>query len=100
MKAWHDTPTHIVDGEVCGPVVLAPESGHMQSQFYRCGACGADVELTDAEKAQALKAEAAWDAECRRQSETAAAQREHDRKVPLLAEAIARRKARMAREKT
>ncbi len=88
MKPWHDTPNHVVDGEICAPIVYSGQG------FYMCAGCGDRVGgLSDADKARAQKACEAWEGECERQHEAAKAKAEYDRKVPLLADAIARRKA-------
>lgn len=93
-EPWHDTPEHVVDGEVCGPVIVT------DPDWYHCLTCGQNMgeSLSCLDRARADAACAAWDTECERQEEAERMQREYDRKVPLLAEAIARRKANMARE--
>lgn len=86
MKPWHDTADHVVDGEVCGPVV--PRGG----EYFQCAACGGGVRLTEPEKDRCRKAAIAWEKKEARDEEDWKRQLEHDRKMPLLAEAIARRK--------
>ncbi len=93
MKAWEDTLDHVVDGEMCGVVIVT------EPNWYHCLSCGQDVgeTLSDFDKVRADKACAAWDAEQARQEEDAKVKREHNRKAPLLADALARRRANMAR---
>ena len=86
-EPWHMAPTHACAPGAQGPVVE-------NSAGFFCAACGCSVGgLSDADKARVRAAEKEWDEEQDRQERDGKARAEHDRKVPLLAEAIARRKA-------
>lgn len=86
MKPWHDTPIHDCNDGSKGPVVEHPSG-------FICGACGQSVTLTEAEAERCRAADRAWDAETQREVEADKRQREHERKLPLLKEALERRRA-------
>ncbi len=90
VKPWHDVPSCKSCPDDSGPIVFVEGYG------YRCAACGVDApDLTDEDKARCRKAEEAWDRELERQGSEAQREAEHARKLPLLNEAVARRRAMM-----